>query len=87
LVAQDAQKIRHARFQIVTYSHSLQALGLHWSDIDLDAGTLRVNRQLQRLRRDGDVAGKLVFSEPKNASRRTINLPQRAPEASDGGTA
>jgi integrase len=26
------------------------------------------------------VAGKLVFSEPKNASRRTIDLPQRALE-------
>jgi integrase len=58
-----------------------EALGLKWSDIYLDAGTLRVNRQLQRLRRDGDVAGRLVFSEPKNASRRTIDLPQRAAEA------
>jgi integrase len=42
-----------------------EALGLKWSDIDLDAKTLRVNRQLQRVR-DG---GGLVFSEPKNASR------------------
>ena len=54
-----------------------EALGLKWSDIDLDAGTLRVHRQLQRIR-DG---GGLVFSEPKNASRRTIDLPQRALEA------
>jgi integrase len=58
-----------------------EALGLKWSDIDLDAGSLRVNRQLQRLRRDGDNAGKLVFSEPKNASRRTVDLPQRTVEA------
>jgi integrase len=51
-----------------------EALGLKWADIDLDAGTLRVNRQLQRMRKGGG----LVFSEPKNASRRTIDLPQRA---------
>ena len=54
-----------------------EALGLKWSDIDLDAGTLRVHRQLQRIREGGG----LVFSEPKNASRRTIDLPQRAVEA------
>jgi integrase len=54
-----------------------EALGLRWSDIDFDAKTLRVSRQLQRVR-DG---GGLVFSEPKNASRRTIDLPQRAVEA------
>ncbi|PLS84049.1 MAG: hypothetical protein CYG60_19985 [Actinobacteria bacterium] len=48
-----------------------EALGLKWSDVDLDAGSLRVNRQLQRVRRDGDKSGKLEFSEPKNASRRT----------------
>jgi integrase len=55
-----------------------EVLGLKWSDIDLDAGTLRVNRQLQRVRRDGDKSGKLEFSEPKNASRRTVGLPPRA---------
>ena len=57
-----------------------EALGLKWSDIDLDAGTLRVNRQLQRTRRDEDrgAPGRLVFSEPKNASRRTVDLPQTA---------
>jgi integrase len=54
-----------------------EALGLRWSDIDFDANTLRVSRQLQRMR-DG---GGLVFSEPKNASRRTVELPQRAIEA------
>jgi integrase len=50
-----------------------EALGLRWSDIDLDAKTLRVSRQLQRMR-DG---GGLVVSEPKHASRRTVDLPQR----------
>jgi integrase len=54
-----------------------ESLGLKWSDINLEAGTLRVNRQLQRIRE----GGRLVFSEPKNASRRTIDLPQRALEA------
>ncbi len=50
-----------------------EALGLKWSDIDLEAGTLRVNRQLQRVRGGGG----LQFSEPKNASRRTVGLSQR----------
>ena len=27
-----------------------EALALRWQDVDLDAGTLRVNRQLQRVR-------------------------------------
>jgi integrase len=54
-----------------------ESLGLKWSDIDLDAGTLRVHRQLQRIREGGG----LVFSEPKNASRRTIDLPKKALEA------
>ena len=58
-----------------------EALGLRWSDIDLDEGTLRVNRQLQRVRRDVDRSGTLEFSEPKNASRRTVGLPQRAVSA------
>lgn len=58
-----------------------EALGLKWSDIDLEAGTLRVSRQLQRVRRDGDRSGTLEFSEPKNASRRTVGLPQRAVSA------
>ena len=52
-------------------------MGLRWSDVDLDAGTLRVNRQVQRMRGGGG----LVFSEPKNASRRTLELPHRALEA------
>jgi integrase len=58
-----------------------EALGLKWSDVDLDAGTLRINRQLQRMRRDGDKSGSLAFSEPKNASRRAVGLPPRAVRA------
>lgn len=60
-----------------------EALALKWSDIDLDAGTLRVNRQLQRRRRNSEAGkpGRLEFSEPKNASRRTVGLPQRVVSA------
>jgi integrase len=54
-----------------------EALALRWRDIDLDEGTLRVNLQLQRVRGGGG----LQFSEPKNASRRTVGLPQRAVSA------
>jgi integrase len=54
-----------------------EALALRWRDIDLDGGTLRVNLQLQRVRGGGG----LRFSEPKNASRRTVGLPQRAVSA------
>jgi len=56
-----------------------EILGLKWSDVDLDARTLRVNRQVQRLRRDGS-PGRLAFSEPKNASRRTVPLTASAVE-------
>jgi integrase len=49
--------------------------------LDLDSGTLKVNRQLQRRRRDGNTPSELVFSEPKNASRRTVRLPLQAIEA------
>ena len=54
-----------------------ESLGLRWSDVDLEAGSLRIHRQIQRVREGGG----LVFSEPKNASKRTIDLPQRALEA------
>jgi hypothetical protein len=56
----------------------LRELGRRWSDIDLAAGTLRIARQLQRMRRVDGEPGKLEFSEPKNASRRTVDLPQRS---------
>lgn len=52
-----------------------EALGLHWSDVDLDAGTLHVRVALQR------VGGRLEFAEPKTArSRRTISLPETSVE-------
>jgi integrase len=54
-----------------------EALGLRWSDIDLDVGTLTVRRGLHR------VAGKgLVYEEPKaERSRRTLALPAQLVEA------
>ena len=57
-----------------------EALGLKWSDVDIEAATLRVNRQLQRMRRDSEngAPGTLAFSEPKNASRRTVDLSLRS---------
>lgn len=48
-----------------------EVLGLFWDDVDLDAGTLRVQRALQRQRGVG-----LVFTDPKTArSRRIVSLP------------
>ncbi|MFD5774179.1 tyrosine-type recombinase/integrase [Streptomyces fungicidicus] len=49
-----------------------EVLGLTWSDIDLSAGTLRVRRNVQRIRRE------LIFGTPKTMrSVRTVSLPQR----------
>ena len=63
-----------------------EVLGLTWSDVDLDAGTLRVRRTVQKL----DAA--FVFGEPKSArSRRVLTLPavcvdalRRQPEINRG---
>ncbi len=47
-----------------------ESLGLRWSDIDLDAGTLTVRTALQR------VDGALMLVEPKTeTSRRTLSIP------------
>lgn len=47
-----------------------EALGLHWRDVDLDQGTLRVRVALQR------VGGQARLVEPKSAqSRRTVAMP------------
>src|SRR5215212_10246537 len=54
-----------------------EALALRWQDVDLEGATLRVNRQLQRVRGGGG----LRFSKPKNASRRIVGLPQQAVSA------
>jgi integrase len=47
-----------------------ELLGLRWQDVDLDSGTLRVARSLQR------VNGTITLKEPKTErSRRTLSLP------------
>jgi integrase len=47
-----------------------EILGLRWSDVDLETGTIRVAQALQR------VGGRLTFVEPKSErSRRTIPMP------------
>jgi integrase len=54
-----------------------EALGLSWSDIDLDAGSLVVRRSLQR-----DTGNGYTFGEPKTRqSRRTVMLPNLALDA------
>lgn len=54
-----------------------EALGLRWEDVDLKAGTLRVNYALQRIPGQG-----LQLVEPKSkTSRRTVPLPQVAMKA------
>jgi len=54
-----------------------EALGLKWEDIDLEKGSLTVNRALQRQKGKG-----LVFVEPKSeSSRRTVALPGFAVES------
>jgi integrase len=47
-----------------------EILGLHWSDVDLDKGTLTVRQSLARIKT------KFIFKEPKTKSgRRKITLP------------
>lgn len=79
-VLQTAEQGRNAARWTVALAVGLrqsEALGLRWSDIDLDVGTLTVRRGLHR------VAGKgLVYEEPKaDRSRRTLALPAQLVEA------
>ena len=51
-----------------------EALGVRWSDVDLDAGTLRVALTLQRFPKS--LGGGLRLVEPKSEqSRRVVHLP------------
>jgi integrase len=67
-----AQTSRYAKlfeFLVTTALRRGEALGLKWSDVDLDNGVLRVRGTL------GRVDGALVVTEPKTAkSRRTVPL-------------
>ena len=51
------------------------------STLSFEATATKSRLSPRSRRGDADEPGKLVFSEPKNASRRTIDLPQRALEA------
>lgn len=58
-----------------------EALGLRWSDVDLDACTLRVGMALQRVRRGPGNPCPLVLVEPKTSrSRRSIDFPRAVAE-------
>ena len=46
-------------------------MGLKWSDIGLDPGTLKVNRQLQRMHRDGEKSGSAYLRQKQRADERT----------------
>lgn len=59
-----------------------EALGVRWSDVELDAGTLTIAHSLHRTPRalrdnkDGGHGTRYALAEPKTArSRRTIHLP------------
>jgi integrase len=59
-----------------------EALGLRWSDVDLDANTVRVRMALRRLRGVPGDATRLELAEPKTArSRRTVDFPPVVAEA------
>jgi integrase len=68
----------HALYVLAIFSGLRQGelLGLHWEDLDLETGMLRVRHQLQ------EVAGDMQLVEPKTATgRRQVALPRLAVEA------
>jgi len=74
--AQTAGDRHHALYvlALTTGMRQGELLGLHWREVDLDAGVLQVRYTLQRT--SGPPAG-YIFSEPKTArSRRRIALAQ-----------
>lgn len=82
-----AQDDRYEALFVVALTTGLrrgEILALRWADVGFEAGTLSVNRQVQRKRRDGsgnDEPG-LTFSQPKNKNgRRTVRLGAVALEA------
>ncbi|MGI0129106.1 MAG: tyrosine-type recombinase/integrase [Thermoplasmata archaeon] len=59
-----------------------EGLGLRWSDIDLERGTLRISRALQWIRPQGQPHAVPTLVEPKSrTSRRAVELPAVALEA------
>ena len=53
-----------------------EALGLQWSAIDFETGTLAVRLALQRIKMPGEKKGQRILKEPKRSSRRTLTLPR-----------
>ena len=71
---------RHEALYVVAVTCGLregELFGLMRADVDLEARTLRVERQLQR-RRDGEG---LHYPDPKHGSKRLIKLPAKAVDA------
>lgn len=81
LAVLDRDRLGAAIFVALTTGlHCGELLGLEWSDINWEAGTLTVNRNLVQVREDGKA--RLVFQEPKTeAGRRTIPLPKEVLKA------
>jgi integrase len=81
-----AQKDRLGALYVVATTLGLrqgEALGLQWSDVDFEAGTIRVSRTLQRVPKalrgpdDGGQGTHYRLDEPKtDRSRRTVNMPK-----------
>ena len=69
----------HAPLQlaIATGMRRGELLGLHWRDVDLDAGKLGVRCSLQTLKDEPDA----IIKSPKSGKSRTISLPAFAIEA------
>lgn len=60
-------------FLLMTGLRAAEERGLKWGDIDLDAGTMEIERQLP-------CKGAPAFTAPKDGSTRTIELPPEAVE-------
>jgi len=70
------QAITGHRFQVLftvtmfTGMRAAEVLGLAWSAVDFDRGTIRVERQLRKDRKKG---GEYYFTTPKNDKPRTLS--------------
>jgi len=84
-VLQAAEQVRNSARWTVALAVGLrqsETLGLRWSDIDLDVGTLTVRRGLHR------VAGKgLIYEEPKAERSRRTSRSRRSSSWRFGATA
>lgn len=79
-VLASAEELRNAARWTVALAVGLrqsEALGLGWSVVDLDQGTMSIERGLHRVKGEG-----LVFEEPKSQrSRRNLRLPRQLVES------